>query len=186
MAAPPKRATLDDLMNHDGKAELINGRIVEFMSVGVRPSCIPDNIIEALRPYVRRTRRGICRSDGLGYTVPMLTSGRESFQPDVSYYEGPMPGNEMRFVAGAPNFAVEVRSENDYGPAAERDMAAKRDDYFEAGTLVVWDVCPLTEEVRKYTPGQTTPTVFRISMVADAEPAVPGWQVSVDAVFERL
>lgn len=29
----------------------------------------------------------------------------------------------MRFLEGAPAFAVEVRSENDYGPAAEREIA---------------------------------------------------------------
>jgi len=32
----------------------------------------------------------------------------------------------MRFPEGAPVFAVEVRSENDYGPAAERAMAKRR------------------------------------------------------------
>jgi len=30
------------------------------------------------------------------------------------------PRTGMRFPEGAPIFAVEVRSENDYGPAAER------------------------------------------------------------------
>jgi hypothetical protein len=42
----------------------------------------------------------------------------------------------MRFVQGPPILAVE----EDYGPAAEDQMAAKRADYFEAGTLAVWDV----------------------------------------------
>jgi Putative restriction endonuclease len=46
----------------------------------------------------------------------------------------------MNFLDGAPEFAVEVRSEGDYGPAAERPMSEKRTDYFEAGTKVVWDV----------------------------------------------
>jgi hypothetical protein len=32
----------------------------------------------------------------------------------------------MRFLEGAPVFAVEVRSEPDYGQRAKRDMAAKR------------------------------------------------------------
>ena len=40
----------------------------------------------------------------------------------------------MKFFQGAPVFAVEVRSEGDYGPRAEREMAAKRADYFAAGT----------------------------------------------------
>ena len=52
----------------------------------------------------------------------------------------------MKFFQGAPVFAVEIRSENDYGPAAEREMAAKRADYFAAGTLVVWDVDLLGDE----------------------------------------
>jgi len=52
-------------------------------------------------------------------------------------------------VQGAPIFAVEVRSENDYGPAAERAMAAKRTDYFACGTLVVWDVDLLSQDVIK-------------------------------------
>ena len=47
----------------------------------------------------------------------------------------------------APVFAVEVRSEGDYGPAAEREMAAKRADYFAAGTKVVWDVDLLSDDV---------------------------------------
>ena len=42
----------------------------------------------------------------------------------------------MKFVQGAPVFAAEVRSEGDYGEAAERAMAAKRADYFAAGGLV--------------------------------------------------
>jgi Uma2 family endonuclease len=186
MAAPPKRATLDDLMKHDGRAELIGGRIVELMASGDRPSEIGGNIYVSLRAYVSSTRRGLARADGLGYAVPVLPSGRESFQPDASYYEGARPVNRMRFIEGAPTFAVEVRSENDYGPAAEREMADKREDYFQAGTLVVWDVCPIAEEVRRYRRGEATPTVFRRGDTADAEPAVPGWQMCVDDVFEEL
>ena len=81
-------------------------------------------------------------TDSIGFAVPELPSGRESFSPDASYYFGPYPDNPMRFIEGAPTFAVEIRSENDYGPAAEIDMAAKRADYFLAGTLVVGDVDP--------------------------------------------
>ena len=88
----------------------------------------------------------------MGFAVPELPSGRESFSPDASYYVGPLPDNPMRFVEGPPTFAVEVRSENDYGNAAEEEMAAKRADYFLAGTLVVWDVDPIAECVRKYLP----------------------------------
>src|SRR5204863_7857407 len=116
--------------------------------------------------------------------VAQLRSGRESFTPDASYYIGPRPANRMRFTEGAPTFAVEVRSENDYSPAAEQEMAAKRADYFAAGTLIVWDVDPLGEWIRAYTAiDPTQPRIFRRGDLADAEPALPGWRLAVDELF---
>src|SRR5262249_31012513 len=97
---------------------------------------------------------------------------------------GPRPRNRMRFLSGAPTYAVEVRSENDYGPAAEVEIAAKREDYFAAGTLAVWDVDPLAETILAYradAPAQ--PARFTKGQIADAEPALPGWRVAVDEVF---
>jgi hypothetical protein len=77
-----------------------------------------------------------------------------------------------------------VRSENDYGPAAEAGMAGKRADYFLADTLVVWDVDPIAECVRKYDFGSSDrPLLFARGQVADAEPAVPGWRMAVDRIF---
>jgi Uma2 family endonuclease len=77
-----------------------------------------------------------------------------------------------------------VRSENDYGNAAELEMAAKRVDYFAAGTQVVWDVDPVAETVAVYrATDPTNPILFRRGDTADAEPAVPGWRMLVDDVF---
>ena len=70
------------------------------------------------------------------------------------------------------------------GEAADIARAAKRADYFEAGTLVVWDVDPVADQVHKYrfdAPDQ--PEVFVRGQEADAEPAVPNWKMSVDAIF---
>ncbi len=91
----------------------------------------------------------------------------------------------MKFLTGAPIFAVEVRSENDYGPQAEQEMAEKRRDYFAAGTLVVWDVDLLSDDVvRVYrTTDPTNPTIYRRGEIAEAEPAVPGWRMPVDELF---
>jgi Uma2 family endonuclease len=87
----------------------------------------------------------------------------------------------MKFIRGTPLFAVEVRSECDYGKAAELAMAAKRADYFEAGTLVVWDVDPLARTVTKHT--FTGCTSFSNDQIVDAEPAVPGWSMTLTDVF---
>ena len=63
-------------------------------------------------------------------------------------------------------------------------MAAKRSDYFAAGTQVVWDVDPLAETVAVYraaAPAQ--PVVYRRGDTAEAEPGVPGWRMRVEEIF---
>ena len=91
----------------------------------------------------------------------------------------------MKFHQGPPTFAAEVRSENDYGPAVERTMAAKHADYFAAGTEVVWDVDLLSDDVvRVYRRDDPeSPTVYRRGDRAEAEPAVPGWAMAVEDLF---
>ncbi len=182
--ATDTRATLDDLYGVEGKAELIGGRIVHLMGSGDQPSLVAFEIAVSLREHALASGRGQARADGLSFAVKELASGRESFAPDASYYLGPRPSNRLRFVEGAPTFAVEVRSENDYGPAAEREMAAKRLDYFEAGTIVVWDVDTVAEVIHKYhRDNPTEATTFGRGDVAEAEPAVEGWLLAVDGVF---
>lgn len=177
-------ATLDDLSRVEGKAELIAGRIVHFMPTGFRPGRVGARIFRGLDDHAESTGLGVAIPDNVGFAVPELSSGRQSFSPDAAYYLGPLPSNLMRFLGGPPTFAVEVRSENDYGPAAEHEMAAKRADYFEAGTLVVWDVDPLASLVRKYLHDDpSSPVVFGPGQEADAEPVVAGWRMPVDRIF---
>lgn len=181
------RATLDDLYREEGKAELIAGRIIRFMATGLRPNQIAFRIARSLDDYIEETGRGVVGTDNLGYTVTELPSGRQSFSPDASYYTGPLPEDLMRFIEGPPTFAVEVRSENDYGPADEDALAAKRADYFDAGTLVVWDVDPVNECIHVYHEPDLVPAItYRHGNIAEAEPAVPGWRVGVDRVFRPV
>lgn len=94
---------------------------------------------------------------------------------------GELDEDDPDFHEGAPTFAVEVRSKVDYGPAAERAIAAKIADYFAAGTSVVWDVDLQSDNLitchRASDPGN--PQVFRREDIADAEPAVPTWRFPV-------
>jgi len=178
-----RAATVADLYREEGKAELVGGKIVRFMSTGRKPIYATCEIFISLRLYLRAMgRAGIAFPDNAGFLVDL--PNRRSFSPDAGYYVGPDSG--MRFFEGAPVFAVEVRSENDYVPRAEAEMAQKRRDYFAAGTLVVWDVDLLGDEiVRKYVAdAPDAPTIFRRGDLADAEPAVPGWTLSVSDLFE--
>jgi Uma2 family endonuclease len=183
MVVKQPRATIDDLHHVEGQAELIGGRIVKQMAVGHKPNRAAGRVYRSLDDYAEQ-RGGHAYTDSMGFAVQELPSGRESFSPDASYYDGPLPANLMRFIEGPPTFAAEVRSENDYGPAAEGAMADKRTDYFAAGTQVVWDVDPQAEVIHVYRASQPDqPTVYRRGDVAEAEPAVPGWRVDVAWIF---
>ena len=72
-------------------------------------------IFRSLDDYAEATGRGVALPDNVGFATPELASGRQSFSPDAAYYLGLLPSNPMRFLDGPPTFAVEVRSENDYG-----------------------------------------------------------------------
>lgn len=137
-------------------------------------------ITMSLHEYARRSERGYAIGDNVGFLVDLPQ--RKSFCSDAAFHLGELT---MQFIQGAPVFAVEVRSESDYGPAAERAIAEKRADYFAAGTRVVWGVDLLCREVvRVYRASSPErPTVFGLGEVAEAEPAVPGWSMPVDALF---
>lgn len=175
------RATLEDLAEVPGKAELVNGEIVHMPPTGDEPGTAGDEIYFSLRQHVQKTGVGHAVSDNKAFVVDL--PHRQSVSPDAAYYTGRRGG--MKFYPEPPAFAAEVRSDGDYGPRAERAMADKRADYFAAGTLVVWDVDLKSEDVvRKYTATDAErPTIFRRGERADAEPAVPGWQMPVDDLF---
>ncbi len=176
-------ATIDDLYRVRGKAELVKGEIVTMSPTGGLHGQVALRIGASLLSYETRTKRGHAVGDNVGFVVNLPT--RCSFSPDAAYHFGPV---SEKFVDGAPTFAVEIRSEGDYGPAAEQEIAGKRADYFAAGTQVVWDVDPHGEDVvvRVYrSTNPEDPTPYRRGQVAEAEPAVPGWTMSVDDMFPQ-
>ena len=177
-------ATIEDLYRVRGKAEIVNGEIVEMPPTGYLPGYAATEILISLRLHERATGSGHAIGDNVGFIVNL--PNRRSFSPDAAWYVGEPTG--MKFPEGAPVFAVEVRSEHDYGPRAEQAMAEKRRDYFAAGTLCVWDVDMQDQDVIKayHASAPDMPIIFRRGDVADAGQAVPGWSMAVDELFPRM
>ena len=177
------QATIESLYHvpDDGKAEIVNGELRLMSPTGDLPSSAALEIAVSLRAHARQTGIGRAYTDNAGFIVNL--PNRKSFSPDAAFYVGPRTGG--KFLEGAPLFAVEVRSEGDYGLAADQEIEAKRQDYFAAGTLVVWDVDVLRAEVvsvyRASDP--TNPAVYHRGELAEAEPAVPGWTMPVADLF---
>jgi Uma2 family endonuclease len=177
------KATIEDLYKEPGKAELIDGEIVHMSPSGPQHGRAAMKIAMRLYEYKIRTGKGHVAPDNVGFVVNL--PNRQSFSPDAGYYLQDQVG--LEFVKGAPLFAVEVRSADDCGPRADRAHVAKRQDYFAAGTQVVWDVDLQGDDVvRVYrTPDADIPAaVFHRGEMADAEPALPGWKMPVDELFK--
>jgi Uma2 family endonuclease len=179
-------ATVKELYAIEEKAEIIQGKVVCLMPTGRLPARVAFMITMQLEIFIRANHlSGVAVPDNAGFVVDL--PHRTTFSPDASYYVGSDSG--MKFFEGAPRFAVEVRNEGDYGPQAEREMQAKRQDYFDAGTMVVWDVDLLSSDVviQKFAvPDATNPVeTFTRGQEANAEPAVPGWRLFVSSLFEN-
>jgi len=174
-------ATVEDLARAAGKAEIVDGRLFLMSPSGARPGRAALRITVSLTRHEDNRGGGFAFGDNVGFLVQLPQ--RQSFSPDAAWHTAPIEG--MGFVKGAPAFAAEVRSEGDYGPRAEAEIAAKRRDYFAAGTTVVWDVDLLgTDVVRVYVAtNPDVPRVYRRGDLAEAEPAVPGWRMTVDELF---
>lgn len=182
MAEARAGATIDDLYRTSGKAELVDGELVLMSPTGFLPGRAGGAVYRSLVAYEEATGRGYAIPDNVAFVVNLPR--RKSFSPDAAFYVGtPI---DAKFLDGAPLFAVEVRSEGDYGAAVEKRLAQKRDDYFAAGTSVVWDADVLRDEViRCYSADRPAEArLFRRGEIADAEPALPGWRIPVDDLFK--
>ena len=180
------KVTIENLyyVPENGKAEIVDGELVLMSPTGDVPSRAAGNIYVSLRQYersVNNVNSGRAYADNTGFLFNLPQ--RKSFSPDAAFYVGPRTGG--KFLEGTPIFAAEVRSEGDYGESAEQDMATKRADYFAAGTLVVWDIDVLKEGVVRVFKASDPdhPMSYRRGTVAEAEPAVPGWKMSVEDLF---
>ncbi len=171
----------DRLLRIDGKAEIVDGKVVVMSPTGAWPNFVAGEIFISLRAYARRVKRGRAFTDNVAFRVHL--PHRDSFSPDAGYYIGPPA--KMGPYQVAPIFAVEVRSYGDYGPRAERLLAEKREDYFACGTQVVWDVdLRSVDLIKSYVAANPdNPLVFRAGDIANAEPAVPGWTVTLDELL---
>lgn len=167
-------------MPENGKAEIVNGALALGEPAGAMHGRGSFKIAASLIKMEDKLN-GRAYADNVGFIVDL--PNRKSFSPDAAFHIGKQTG--MKFPEGAPVFAVEIRSEGDYGNQAEKRMTQKRNDYFAAGTLVVWDVDLLSDDVVKVYRANDpeNPTVYRRGEIAEAESAVPGWRMPVDELF---
>src|SRR6185503_16058612 len=121
-----------------GKMELLDGEVVVMAPVGNDHGRIQIRLGLALDPFTVSRRLGEVVAES-GFVIRRRPD--RVLAPDVAFIaEGSQPSDRDRskFLPGPPTLAVEVVSRGDI----DADVAAKVQEYLEAGTARVWVVRP--------------------------------------------
>ena len=177
----PGTATEADLIATNAKKgcihELIDGVLVE-KTMGVRESRLAMLLGHFLLEFVLPRHLGVI----LGSDGTIRLEPGQIRAPDVAFYRRdrlPLPFDELPPIPDIwPDLAIEVLSPSN----TKREMARKLDEYFAAGTELVWYVDPKTETVRVYTEPSEVSTLGRTDSL-DGGNVLPGFLLPLDQLF---
>jgi Uma2 family endonuclease len=180
----PGTATEDDLLDFNERQgrlyELVDGVLVE-KPMGLRESCLALTLARLLGNFVSQHKLGtVAGPDGTMRLAPGLVRIPEvAFIPWDRFPNRQIPAEPITAVV--PDLAVEVLSVSN----TRQEMERKRQDYFAAGTRLVWEVDPETRTVAVYTaPHQ--PTVLREDQTIDGGMVLPGFSLPLRQLFAEL
>lgn len=169
-------AGLDD--HQDRLCEWIDGTLVE-KEIGFEESLITSRIIVLLSLHVSASKLGIVVGpDGMMRILPNRIR-----IPDAAYINfARLPGGKVpkdAIPSLAPDLAVEVLSEGN----TTEEMRIKLQDYFAAGTRLVWYVNPRSRSVDVYT------SAVQVIHLSDGDvltggDVLPGFQTPLAAIFD--
>jgi Uma2 family endonuclease len=162
--------------------EFIDGRLVE-KPLGAEAGWIAARLMGLLSPYTSSRKLGLVFSADCGYQI-FKNDPKKVRKPDVSFIaSGRLPNDRppRGNVSIPPDLAVEVISPNDITEETDQRV----EDYFGAGTRLMWLLYPQTGAVwvlRKDGTGARLKGAQELS----GEDVVPGFACPVQALFEGV
>lgn len=160
------------------RVELSDGELIRMPAAGFEHGFVATNVLLALSKFVRNRDLGAVLCAETGYKLGEHTMR----DPDVSFVSKERLaalGRPLGFWPGAPDLAVEVVSPGD----CASDLQKKIQEYFQAGTKLVWAVYPQLQEVHVY----RSPKDIRVVEAQDnlgGEDVLPGFSVQVGEFFK--
>jgi Uma2 family endonuclease len=181
---PPGTATEKDLLRAESKhgrlCEMVEWTLVE-KTVGIHESILAGYLIAILQPFVRKHHLGFVTSpDGM----MRLFSGTVR-APDVAFISWDrFPGRKLPskpIPIVAPDLAIEVLSRSN----RKTEMSRKRQEYFGAGTRLVWQVDPIKRIVQVFHQPDD-PVTLRESDTLTGNQVLPGFKLALRELFAEL
>lgn len=183
MHPTPGTATEQDVIElHDRQNrlfELVDGVLVE-KAMGYYESLLAAVLLQLLRNFADEHRLGaVAGADGM----MRLTAGLVRI-PDVSLIAWDKFPNRQIPPEPIPDLAhdlaVEVLSKSD----TPHEIARKIDEYFTAGTQLVWILDPTPRTMTVFTSPDQSVTLHENDTL-DGAPLLPGFAVRLREIFER-
>jgi len=157
------------------KDELIAGEVVKMAPPSQLHNLIKVNIIEALIAYARANRQ-ICVKPLA--EMAFIVTEHDTLVPDASVVtRNRLNPRESKYIAGAPDLAVEVVSPTD----TASHLKSKVDAYLQNGSKTVWVVYPDSRSVMVYS-GDAARELKADQQIED--PLLPGFSTPVSTFFE--
>lgn len=162
------------------KPELVDGEVVEMSPVGMPHGVVQLALGALMQAHVKREKQGKVMSE-VGF---ILTRNPDTVRaPDISFVSAAQLRERPRsegYYEGYPDLAVEVISPGD----RMRDVEEKLQQYFDAGTRLVWLVRPEARVVMmRYPNGRGQ--ILRGEDVLSGEDVLPGFEIKLTDLFDE-
>jgi len=182
----PGRATVADLLAALGTSrkricELIDGVLVE-KAMGFRSTVLARRLVFLLELFVYARNLGLLTlPDGM-----LRLSASRVRAPDIAFISWDrIPGRripDQPVPDLVPDLAVEVLSPSNT-PA---EMRLKRQDYFQAGCRLVWEIDPDARTAAVYTQVDPPDAELTAADTLDGDPVLPGFTLPLADLFAEL
>ena len=179
----PGRATFDELVaaneTRTGQVcEWVDGTLVE-KAMGWFESFIAIRLCGRMDRYLETHPIGLLLgADAVLRILPKVgRAGDVMFLSLAKFPNGVLPIHE-KIPALVPDLVVEVLSESN----TKAEMRRKRDEYFRAGVLIVWEIDPDTRTANVYTAPESFTTIDENGTL-DGSTVMPGFQVPLRQLF---
>jgi Uma2 family endonuclease len=157
-----------------------HGTIIVMSPAGSYSSNRSGEIFGQLRNWTRSEEEGAAFDSSGGFTLPNgATRAPDAAWVSSERLQSLSQEAKERFLPLAPDFAVEVRSQND----RREDLAEKMEEYVENGTRLGWLVDPYDETVTVYRDDGTVETHQKPDTLS-GDPVLPGFTCDLERVWE--
>jgi Uma2 family endonuclease len=177
MTAEEFAAIPDDGKRHD----LVKGIVVEVSRPKMRHGILQQRFARFIGGFADENNLGMTTTES-GFIVarnPDTVRG-----PDVAFISRARLGNYDidEYIPGGPDLVVEIVSPND----TATEVNDKIEEYFRAGSHLVWVVYPRKPEVYAYSGSSTNVQIIGIDSTLDGADVLPGFTLPLREVFKGL